>query len=208
MKALISSLILIFIFSTTSFSQDKIFLKSGEEFKAFILEKSEKKIRYKIMDSPDSPIIILRTEKVEKIVFRNGQKIDFPDLIRMNKRFGVNGGLLFGLGIESVFYKLRADYFITAGFSLELAGLVEAEGGSALELGAKYYFGPYHPSKLKGYAGLSVGAFRQGFFTQVPFGIHYVSKKGFDLKVGLSGQYIPSNSSINLHSDLTLGWRF
>lgn len=190
-------------------AQDQIILKSGEVIDAQVTEKSDKVIKYKIMDSDDSPIIILKTARVEKIKFRDGQEMTLtPDLIRMNKRFGVSAGLMFGLGAESAFYKIQADYFVTPGLSLELNGLIEVEDGGGMAAGVKYYLDPYNPKRLKGYAGVLVGTLYEDFFFQVPFGISYVGKRGFDLKFGLSGMYIPSYSDYGLYSELGLGWRF
>lgn len=190
-------------------AQDKIVLKTGEIIDALVIEKSDKEIKYKILDSDDSPIIILKTNKVEKITFRNGQEMNMmPDLIRMNKRFGINGGLMFGLSAESVFYKLQADYYIKPGLSLEFNGLIEVEDGAGMTIGAKYYFDPYNPKRLKGYAGLLVGSIYEDFLIQVPVGINYIGKRGFDLKFGLSGLYVPSYSGYGIYSELLLGWRF
>lgn len=202
-------LIFISIFlSNTILSQDKIVLKNGENITAFIVEKSEKKIKYKIMDSDNSPIIILKAEKVEKIVFRNGREIILPDLIRMNNRFAVRGGLIYGLSVESAFYTIGADYFVSPGISVELNGLISVEDGGGIEIGAKYFFDPYKPTKLKGYAGLLIGASYENVFLQVPFGINYIGEKGFDFRLGLRGVYDPSNSAYSIYSELTLGWRF
>lgn len=198
-----------FIMIQNLMAQDKIVLKTGEIIDALVIEKSDKDIKYKIIDSDDSPIIILKTNKVEKITFRNGQEMDIvPDLIRMDKRFGINGGLMFGLGAESAYYKLQADYYITPGLNLEFNGLIEVEDGAGMTVGAKYYFDPYNPKKLKGYAGLMVGSIYEDFLIQVPFGINYIGKSGFDLKFGLSGLYVPSYSGYGIYSELLLGWRF
>lgn len=203
------SLILVAVlFSGTLMAQDKIFLKNGEEITAYIIEKSEKRIIYKIMDTDNSPVIVLKTEKVEKIAFRNGDEITLPNLIRMNKRFGVNGGLIYGLSEEAAFFKLGIDYFITPGLSLGLNGLISGEDGGGVEAGAWYFFDPYNPRRFKGYTGLLIGASNDNVFLQVPFGVNYISERGFDFKAGLRGFYNPSISSFSLYSELTLGWRF
>jgi hypothetical protein len=93
-------------------------------------------------------MIVIKTAKVEKITFRNGQELaTVPDVVRMQKRFGIGGGLMVGVGIESAFFKLQADYFVSPAISIEFDGLMEVEGGSGIALGAKYYFDPYNPKK-------------------------------------------------------------
>ncbi len=210
MRVLETALVLCaFGLSLTVAAQDKIKLKSGDEIIGWILEKSDTEIKYKIMDSEDSPVVVLKTARVDLIIFRDGQVLEtIPDLIRMEKRFGIGGGLMIGLGIESAFYKLRADYFITPGISLEFDGLIEVEGGSGLTVGAKYYFNPYSPKRVKGYAGLMMGGAFGEFLMQIPVGMSFTGKRGFDLNLGFSGIYFPSYSEFGVFPELTLGWRF
>ena len=200
------------ILFSISYGQDKILLKTGEEINAWIVEKSEKEILYKIFDSEDSPIIVLRTYKVGKITYRNGQEINLvPDGVRMNKRFGLNGGILVGLNVDFGLYKIQADYFISPGLNIEFSGLIESENGGGLpglSIGAKYYFNPNNPKVHKGYAGLSGGVLWEEFFVQIPFGISLTGKKGFDLKLGLNGLYFPSYSAFGISAELLIGWRF
>jgi len=40
-----------------------------------------------------------------------------PDGVRMNKRFGLNGGILIGLNADFGLYKIQADYFISPGLN-------------------------------------------------------------------------------------------
>jgi hypothetical protein len=198
-----------FVLSLTLNAQDKILMNSGKEIKAWIIEKSDTEIKYKILDSEESPMIVIKTAKVEKITFRNGQELaTVPDVVRMQKRFGVGGGLMVGVGIESAFFKLQADYFVTPAISIEFDGLMEVEGGSGIAFGAKYYFDPYNPKKVKGYAGLMLGGAYGEFFMQIPVGMSYTGKRGFDLKLGFSGIYFPSYSEFGVFPELTLGWRF
>lgn len=192
------------------YAQDKIILKDGNVINAYVVEKSDLIVKYKLLNTTDSPVIVLRTNKIEKIIFRNGEVMDVtPDLIRMNRRFGVDAGLMMGLDSESAFYIIQTDYFITPGFNLEIAGMVDVEqDGGGLTFGFKYYFNPYTPGKLKGYAGLNCGTLDNDFQIQVPFGVNYVTKNGFDLKLGLSGLYLPGYGYYGLHAVLLLGWRF
>lgn len=206
---------LLFLSALISFqtikAQDTIVLNTGEAIEALVLTKSDKEIKYKFSAFSDSPIIILKPNKVEKIIFRNGTEMTIlPDLIRMHKRFGANAGLIFGLGIESVFYKFQADYYISPEFNIELNGLIDAQDGDGggMAIGTKYYFNAYKPKKLKQYAGLFVGAINNDFVIQIPFGMNYISKRGFEIKGGFNGLYVPSNSDYDIYLELLLGWRF
>ncbi len=191
-------------------AQDKIILKNGTVINAYVIEKSDLTVKYKFANTNDSPVIVLRTNKIKRIIFRNGEVMDItPDLIRIKKRFGVDAGLMMGLDSESAFYKIQADYFISPGFNLEMAGMVDVEqDGGGFTLGLKYYFNPKNPGKLKGYAGLSFGTLDDDFQIRVPFGINYVTKNGFDLKLGLSSLYLSRYGYYGLYAELLLGWRF
>ncbi len=118
-KFLMTSIFL--LISLISFSQDKIYLKNGKELNVKIIEKSDKEVKYKLIDESDSPIIIINSHSIEKIIFRNGEEMKLlSDETRMSKRICLNVGLRYGLGIEDVFYKFQADYFITPAINLEL----------------------------------------------------------------------------------------
>jgi hypothetical protein len=207
-KTAVLLFILTLLFSSSLFAQDILRMKNGEQIEGYIVEQSERKISYRITDAENSPVIILKTENVEFIEFRNGLVIELPNLVRMNRRFGVKTGLIYGISEEASFFTIGADYFISPGFNLSLNGLIESEGGGGAEIGAKYFFDPYKPRKLKGYTGLLLGATYSNLFLQVPFGVNYVGEKGFDFNAGLRGFYDPSLSSLSLYAEMTFGWRF
>jgi hypothetical protein len=204
---------LIFLFSllfvNIAAAQDKIIMNNGEVIHALVIEKSDKEIKFRIYDLEDSPMITMKTQKVEKIIFRNGQEMNItPDVIRMKKRFGVGAGFNFGLAEEIVFLKLEADYFITPGLKLVFNGIIEVEDGGGLALGVNYFFNPRSPRKLKGYTGILAGMMWDDFFIQTPVGINYVSKTGFDVKAGINGLSFPSHSFYTICAEFTIGWRF
>jgi len=191
-------------------AQDKIVFKSGEVVDGYVILKSDKEIKYKLIDSENSPIVIIKTNKVQKITYRNGVEMNIiPDVIRMDKRFGIGTGLVYLPESEAAFYKFQADYYLSQGFNLEVNGVLEMGLGTrGMFLGLKYLFDPYSPKKLKGYAGLLAGAISQDFVIQVPIGLHYVTKSGFDARLGLSGFYIPNDYGFGFFTELTIGWRF
>ena len=208
-KLIFLHLLWLFFLPLNSFAQDKIILKSGEEKEAWVFEQSDKTVKYRLMNTVASPIIILKTNKIEKIIYRNGTETIFiPPGIRMQKRFAINGGLMIGLGKEVAFYKLQADYFVKPELNIELNTFAEVEGGGGLSVGAKYYFNPHRPKKLKGYAGLLIGSIWDDFIIQIPVGLNFTTKAGFDLKFGLNSIYTPSYSDYTIFPELLLGWRF
>ncbi len=69
-------------------------------------------------------------------------------------------------------------------------------------------FNPYSPKRVKGYAGLMMGGAFGEFLMQIPVGMSFTGKRGFDLNLGFSGIYFPSYSEFGVFPELTLGWRF
>jgi hypothetical protein len=191
-------------------AQDKILMKNGDEFNAWIIEQSECRVKFRLINQEDSPLINLKTKKVESITYRNGTVMNFkPSGIRMEKRFGINAGLMYGLdGYNYGIIVLKADYFLTPWLNLEanyLSFLFEEPG---MSIGANYYFNPYRNSPAKGFAGMRVGNLANEFFLQFPVGLSYTSQKGFDLKLAISGLTEMDFYNFYLFSELSVGWRF
>jgi hypothetical protein len=62
---------------------------------------------------------------------------------------------------------------------------------------------------LKPYAGLLGGARDDNFMLQIPVGINFTTKIGFDAKLGLNGVYTSGPySAYVIHAELLIGWRF
>jgi hypothetical protein len=202
---------LFFVFSIHS--QDLIFFKNGEVLNFSVLEKSDREIVYSLLDTYNSPIIRISSYSGSKIIFRNGYEMKLtPDLIRMQKRFGIGGGFML-IDYDYFILKMYADYFLSPGFSIEgnLFTSVDGDEGG-ITLGAKYYFAPDSPNRLKAYTGLMIGVGFEELLIQVPFGINYVGRHGFDFRLGFDMFYAPGYyywyDGLVLLPQMTLGWRF
>jgi len=73
-------LLLTFIY-TFSFSQDKIYRKNGKVVEAKILEIGTGEIKYKEFKSPDGPIYVLETDRINKIIYADGRTERFTQNI-------------------------------------------------------------------------------------------------------------------------------
>jgi hypothetical protein len=126
-------------------AQDKILLKNGDEFNAWVIEQSECRVKFRILDREDSPLINLKTKRVESITYRNGVVMSFkPRGVRMDKRFGINVGMMYAIDWFDIgIFVLKGDYFLTPWLNIEANGLRGIEGGTGMTLGANYYFNPY-----------------------------------------------------------------
>lgn len=73
MNKTIPILLVLLLFSTlSSFSQDIVTLKTGEEIRAKVLEVSVSEIKYKRFDNLSGPIYVLPKSGIEKIEYENG----------------------------------------------------------------------------------------------------------------------------------------
>ena len=124
------------------------------------------------------------------------------------KRLGINTGLMYGLFMEAAFYKIQADYAIIPEINLEIDGLIGGEGEPGVAIGIKHYFDPYKPKKFKTYTGLMIGSAYDSFFMQIPFGLDYTARSGFNFKFDIAGHYVPEQSFAGIYLQLLFGWRF
>jgi hypothetical protein len=126
----------------------------------------------------------------------------------MDKRFGINAGLIYELSnFDYGIFVLKGDYFLTPWLNLE-ANVLWDLYDTGMSIGANYYFNPYRNSPTKGFAGTRVGNFSGEFFLQFPVGLSYTTKSGFDLKLGISGLTDMDFYYFYLFSELSVGWRF
>ncbi len=200
---------LILISITRTYAQDMIYMKSGQEIMGWVSEKSDRLVKYRLFNADDSPVIVLKSSKINKITFRNGQEEYFqPEGVRMNMRAGINGGLMLGIGEETAFYKTQIDYFLTPEWNILANWLVDVEGdGMGISAGGCYYFNPYKITKIKVYAGLTAG-FTDDLFFQTPVGLSFTSNRGFDAKLGLNGIFSPAWGGGGITAELLIGLRF
>jgi hypothetical protein len=191
--------------------QDKIYLKDGKIIEAWIQEKNDKEIVYKVFNTADSPTVVVRTRMVDKIVFRNGQETSvIPQGVRMSRPFAANVGPAFTIGSENIrSFKFQVDYTVSQSLSFLLNGLLETEGGGGMAAGAMYFFDSYRAKPVKGYASLQLGVFQGDFLFQGSFGISLATTKGFDLKFGLSSMTIYKlDFDTYIMPEILIGWRF
>lgn len=78
MKKLI--LILVFCYSITSFAQDVIILKNGDEIKAKVTDILSKEVKYKRASNPTGPTYTLQISKIFMIRYQSGDKDVFGNI--------------------------------------------------------------------------------------------------------------------------------
>lgn len=86
-KILIS---LLFIIGLNSIAQDKIYLKNGEKIEARIIKVTEEKIEYKKFNNQDGPLFEISLNKMQLVVYENGESQIFDNNESIEKNNPVN----------------------------------------------------------------------------------------------------------------------
>lgn len=208
--------ILLFICQIVVVAQDKITLKNGNELSVRVFEKSDSKIKYKMEHSTNSQTIFsTKLKNIKTIVYENG---DVDLLSSLNPRYKFPVGISAGLSLiasesEGGMFTGGVDYFFTPNIAAEVNFGTSGEDDVYYSFGTKYWFASkYSKSAFSPYAGLLIGGQYGVNFWEVPVGLSYISKIGFQTSLQLSHlKYIDvlvdgETSSLNL--ELRIGWRF
>lgn len=202
----ISILFLVFFSSFNINAQDTITLKNRKVIHAYILEKSNTEIKYKLDTISAYTTFITKLSNVKSIHYSNKElalsntsKARNP---RLKYALGINGGIGIGYFTGSI------DYFIAPQLSTELSI------GTYLEpfysFGAKYWFVNKYPISggYSPFVGLLYGGYGYGHSLEIPIGISHISKSGFQTSFQLS--YVKYNYDLNknLKIEFRVGWRF
>jgi hypothetical protein len=206
---------LFIVTSTVCIAQDKIHFHSGEVLDCWISEKTPINVKYRLISDQASPNITVRTSKVLKIEYKSGQ-VEWitRDTHRMGKRLALNVGIISDIGYDFLFL-LQADYFITPKINFTARYYTFPGDINGIAAGFCHYFGSGN-NKIKLYSGLLLGGIDGEFFVQMPVGLNFTTKSGFDVKLGVSGFYVPEISSqfarvpgsVYAIPELGIGWRF
>jgi len=196
-------------------AQDRITLKNGTELKVYILEKNDTKITYKLADTLNNySVFTTKLYNLNTISYANGM----VDLLssqnpRSTYRFGLSAGArIVVLEGEGGMLIGGVDYMLTPNISSEINLGNGGDDDWYYSFGGKYWFANrYSKSALSPYTGLLYGGQYGVNFWEVPMGVSFISKHGFQLSLQLCYMnYI--NASVNnntngLNLEFRIGWR-
>lgn len=211
------TIVALFLFGLITLNaQDKITLKNGKEVSVYILDKNDTEIKYKQNDSISQTTFTTKLNNLKTINYANGE-VDL--LSSRNPRsifpLGINGGVsLVASEYEGGgMFTGGIDYLFTPNIS---AGINLGSGGESdfyYSFGGKYWIAnKYSKSGFSPFAGLLYGGIYGLNFWEIPVGISYITKLGFQSSFHLS--YIQLiNGTLNyetnrLNAELRIGWRF
>ncbi|MFZ4583039.1 MAG: hypothetical protein ACOYM7_10360 [Paludibacter sp.] len=204
-----------FCFFISVHAQDTISLKNGVIINASILEKSRTSIKYKLSNQPSGDTIsCTKLSKVRSIHYKNGE---------VNLLSSQNPRSIFPLGVSLGImpsphdprFNCNLNYFITPKISSEFVVNMGIGNGNDLftyyEIGFKYWLASkYSKSGFSPYLGYLIGKIDFMYFWDIPLGISYISKSGFQtgLQCGLGSAFDRDYANIAPYVTLSLGWRF
>ncbi len=214
MKKLFVGILLFISFNLVN-AQDKVTLKDGTELSVYIIEKNDTEIKYRKANSTSHAIFSTKLTNLKTIQYDNG---DVDLLSSKNPRslfpLGISAGIsLVASENEGGMFTGGIDYLFTPNLSAEINIGSGGESDFYYSFGGKYWLAnKYSTSGFSPFTGLLYGEQYGINFWEVPAGVSYIARFGFQTSFHLSYiRYI--NGWVNydtsrLNAELRIGWRF
>jgi len=209
MKSYLTILLITFVFQC-SFGQDKINTKDKKKLNVWVIEQTDKLVKYKMADYENGPILSIKTNRIYNIEYKNG----FVDMLgnqnpRNNKPFGINAGIALEPSGAGGMVSSTLDWFVIPQIDLEVnLGTSDLASGIYFSAGSRFHLNSdYSDKKLTPFTGLLFGSNYGDGFCQVPVGINYLTNFGLNTSLSLN-EMIGFNSWLVTFVELRVGWRF
>ena len=127
---------------------------------------------------------------------------------REDRPFGISLGAAYFITVESGIAFFCADYFVIPQLSLVAnVGVTDFEAPYFAVGGKGHLNSSASTSKFTPFLGVLFGSEWDEFMVQIPLGLDFISKKGFNVSLSLN-QIFYFDSWQETFIDLKLGWRF
>jgi len=192
------------------FGQDKLNTKDNQQLIVQVIEKTNKIVKYKMIDYEEGPVIWIKINRLSSIEYKNGI-IDILGLQnpRQYKPLGINAGFAMELSGGGGLFLTTLDYFAIPQIELEVnLGTSDFSGGFYFSAGSRFHLNSkYSETRLTPFAGLLFGTNYGNEFFQFPVGINYLFKPGLNTSVSLNNMF-GFDSWHTTFIELRVGWRF
>jgi hypothetical protein len=209
MKNILIIILLMLIFQHMA-GQDIITTKDKKQLNVKIIEQTNKAVRYKMDDYEDGPLLMIKTNRIRKIEYKNGY-IDMMGFQnpRKNRPLGINAGYAAELTTGGALFSATADYFAIPQIDLEInIGTSDLSGELYYSAGSRFHLNSrYSENKLTPFTGALFGSYYGDGFVQVPAGINYLTSMGINASLSIN-QMISFKSWQATFLEFRLGWRF
>jgi hypothetical protein len=208
MRDFLLILILAFVFQTIT-AQDIINTKDNQQLKVIIIEKDKRQIRYRMIDYEDGPIISMSNNRISRIEYKNG----VVDLMgnqnpRKNKPFGISAGSVIWVSEEGGMLSSTIDYFIIPQVDLEINIGTDFAAGYYFSGGSRFHLNSnFSDNRFTPFTGLLAGSEFGDVFIQIPVGLNYLGKPGFNASLSLNQMFFLDSWQATL-IELRVGWKF
>jgi len=209
MKNILIIILLMLIFQHMA-GQDIITTKDKKQLNVKIIEQTNKAVRYKMADYEDGPLLMIKTNRIRKIEYKNGyfDMMGFQNP-RKNRPLGINGGYAAELTTGGALFSATADYFVIPQIDLEInIGTSDLSGELYYSAGSRFHFNSrYSEHKLTPFTGALLGSYYGDGFVQLPAGINYLTSMGINASLSIN-EMISFKSWQATFLEFRLGWRF
>jgi hypothetical protein len=216
-KSLFFIILFVGFLAITVKGQDTLYLKKHKQINVKVLKKSSKSVEYRFSDYPDGPVFSVKPVKISKIVYKNGYTENFGNKNpRVNRPFGVSGGLRFGLTSpgnlgEFGTFIVSFDYFLIPQIDLQLNMGTQFSDYYFYSFGATFHLNKTNSdTHFAPFTGVLLGTDYNYFpmwFIRVPIGVNYVNNWGLSASLSLGSMFYFRDDPL-LTVQVKIGWRF
>ena len=201
MKKIILSLLVI-LFTTQLFAQDKIYKLKGSVINVKVIEIGTDEIKYKLFDNPDGPIYVVDKSTLNRIEFADGRVEKYKLSYKDPENY--EGQLTKAIKINFLAPLLGYSQFsfeksISPLKSYELGvGIIGA--GKNEQIDDYYFNGTYQPYKRNAFGGFVEAGYK---FNKLP---NFFSK-GVRMSHIMQGSYVKPTATLGFYTDNAVNYK-
>ena len=201
MKKIILSLLVI-LFTTQLFAQDKIYKLKGPVINAKVIEIGTDEIKYKLFDNPDGPIYVVDKSTLNRIEFADGRVEKYKLSYKDPENY--EGQLTKAIKINFLapllgYTQLSFEKSISPLKSYEL-GLGIIGAGKNDQVGEYYFNGQYQPYKRNAFGGFVEAGYK---FNKLP----NFFNKGVRMSHIMQGSYVKPTATLGYYTDNAVNYK-
>ena len=194
--------LLIILFTTQLFAQDKIYKLKGTVINAKVIEIGTDEIKYKLFDSPDGPIYVVDKSSLNRIEFADGRvekyKLSYKDPQnyegQLSKAIKINF-LAPLLGYSQFSFEKSISPLKSYELGLGIIG-----AGKNYQIDNYYINGQYQPYKRSAFGGFVEAGYK---FNKLP----NFFNKGVRMTHIMQGSYVKPTATLGFYTDNAVNYK-
>ncbi len=194
--------LLITLFTTQLFAQDKIYKLKGTVIKAKVIEIGTDEIKYKLFDSPDGPIYVVDKSTLNRIEYADGRvekyKLSYKDPQnyegQLSKAIKINF-LSPLLGYTQVSFEKSVSPLKSYELGIGIIG-----AGKNYQINDYYINGQYEPYRRNAFGGFVEAGYK---FNKLP----NFFNKGVRMTHIMQGSYVKPTATLGFYTDNAVNYK-